>query len=321
MSKPSAFGGRGWSPRTAAHREEIGSVWASCGVQSEWAPLRAVLLHAPGAEIAASADPGAMQWLAAADPDLARAQHDALSSAYRSAGVTVHLVDPPSVPPINLLFVADLLFMTPEGAIVGRTASTVRAGEERLAARALAILGIPILHTVRGAGVFEGADAAWLDPGAVLLATGLRTNEEGARQVEAVLRDLGVRVRRTTLPGGTMHLMGQLRFADRALAIAWSQRLDPATSPILTEHGYEILSIPSGEEAVAGYALNLVTLGPRSVLMPAGNPATQSFLEDAGIACRTVDVSELLKGAGGWPCRSSPSPATGASHAPGRSAS
>jgi len=302
MKRSSAFGGTGWSPRVAEHREEIGSVWSSCGVQSEWASLRAVLLHAPGDEIAASSDPGAAQWLAPADPALARAQHEALATAYREAGVQVHLVDPPSGPPLNLLFVADLIFMTPEGAIVGRTASTVRAGEERLAARALANLGIPILHTVRGTGVFEGADAAWLGPSTALVATGLRTNDEGARQVEAVLRELGIRTRRTTLPEGTMHLMGQVRYADRDLALAWSQRLDPSTAPILSEHGFTVLSIPSEDEAVGGYALNLVTLGPRSVLMAAGNPVTRSFLEDAGIACTTVDVSELIKGAGGIAC-------------------
>lgn len=302
MTRPSAFGGTGWSPRSAAHRDEIGSVWSACGVQSESAPLRAVLLHAPGPEIEASSDPASVQWLAAADPALARAQHEALAAAYRAAGVAVHLVAPPGVPPINLLFVADLVFMTPEGAIVGRTASTVRAGEERLAARALADLGIPILHTVRGSGVFEGADAAWLDPRTVIVATGLRTSDEGARQVEAVLREQGVDVRRTTLPAGTMHLMGQLRYADRDLALAWSQRLDASTPPILREHGYTVLSIPSEEEAMGGAALNLVTLGPRSVIMAAGNPLTQSFLEGAGISCTAVDVSELIKGAGGIAC-------------------
>jgi len=302
MKRSSAFGGEGWSPRTATHADEIGSVWASCGVRSEVAPLRAVLLHPPGDELRATADPAAAQVLAPMDPALARSQHDALAEAFREAGVDVHLVNPPDEPPLNLLYVADLVFMTPEGAIVGRTASTVRAGEERLVARALARLGIPILHTMRGTGLFEGADAAWLDRSTVLIATGMRTNDEGVRQMRAVLHEQGVAVRRTTLPDGTMHLMGQLRFADRDLALGWSQRLDPSTPSILEEHGYAILSIPSEEEAVRDYALNLVTLAPRSVLMAAGNPLTQAFLEEAGIACTTVDVSELVKGAGGIAC-------------------
>ena len=57
-------------------------------------------------------------------------------------------------------------------------------------ARRLAELGIPILQTVRGQGPLEGADAAWLDGGTVLLATGLHTNAEDAAQITALLREM-----------------------------------------------------------------------------------------------------------------------------------
>jgi len=63
-----------------------------------------------------------------------------------------------------------------------------------------------------------------------------------------------------------------------------------------------VLFIPDDEEATRGFALNFVTLGPRRVLMAAGNPITQSFYEDAGISYQTVEVSELLKAAGGIGC-------------------
>ena len=129
-------------------------------------------------------------------------------------------------PLVNIdLFVADLMFMTPEGAILARPASTVRAGEERWVARRLADLGIPILRTIRGEGTFEGADAAWLDPHTVLVGRGLRTNAEGVRQVSATLQEMGVAVIEIDLPCGTMHLMDILRFADRDLALAWPGRL------------------------------------------------------------------------------------------------
>jgi len=194
------------------------------------------------------------------------------------------------------------MFMTPEGAIVGRPASTVRAGEERLVARRLAALGIPILRTVRGAGTFEGADAAWLDPQTVLLATGLRTNREGANQVTSLLEEMGVEVVRVGLPYATMHLMGQVRLADRDLALAWPGRVPYAAVEALRSRGYTVLFIPDEGEAIRGFALNFVTLGPRQVLMAAGNPITQGFYEEAGIACQMVEVNELLKAAGGIGC-------------------
>ena len=297
-----AYGGAGWSPRTAPLRQEIGQVWNPCGVDSEWSPLQAVLLHRPGAELEELADPDHAQMLALVDASRARRQHDALAHTYRDTGVAVQYVEPDETPPPNQMFVADLMFMTPEGTIVGRPASTVRAGEERFVARRLAALGIPILRSVRGTGTFEGADAAWIDPQTVLLATGLRTNAEGARQVGNLLEEMGVEVVQVGLPYGAMHLMGQLRFADHDLAIGWPGRVPYGAVETLRGRGYEVLFLPSEEEAVRGFALNFVTLAPRRILMAAGNPITQAFYEKAGITCHTVEVDELLKAAGGIGC-------------------
>jgi arginine deiminase len=300
--KTAAYGGEGWSPRSLDLRREIGEVWSSCGIETEWAPLKAVLLHRPGAELDGLPNPDAVQMLAPVDAARVRQQHDLLAQAYRHAGVVVHYVEPDATTTPNQMFVADLMVMTPEGAIVGRPASTVRAGEERHVAWRLAALGIPILRTVRGRGTFEGADAAWIDPQTVLLATGLRTNAEGADQVTALLHEMGVEVVRVGLPYGTMHLMGQLRFADRDLAVAWPGRVPYAAVGALRGRGYTVLFLPSEEEAVEGFALNFVTLGPRRILMTAGNPITQAFYEDAGITCHTVEMDELLKAAGGIGC-------------------
>jgi N-dimethylarginine dimethylaminohydrolase len=200
------------------------------------------------------------------------------------------------------MFVADLLFMTPEGAILGRPASTVRAGEERWIARRLAAMGIPILRSVRGRGTFEGADAAWIDPGTVLLATGLRTNTDGARQVTATLQELGVEVVPVGLSHAAMHLMGYLRLADRDLAVAWPGRVPFAAIEALQERDFRILFLPDEQEAERGMALNFVTLGPGRILMAAGNPITQAFYNDVGIDCQTVPIDELTKAAGGIGC-------------------
>lgn len=301
LHQAAAYGGPGWSPRPLALRDEIGSLWAPCGVTAEWAPLRTVLLHRPGPELAA-ADPDAAQQLETIDYELAAAQHDALAAAYRDAGVSVHYVEPPGKPQPNLMFVADLLFMTPVGAIVGRPASTVRAGEERWIARRLADLGIPILRTVAGRGAFEGADAAWLDEGTVLLATGLRTNAEGAAQVAATLGEQGIDVVSVGLPYGAMHLMGTLRFPAPDLAIAWPGRVPYAAVEALRLRGRRVLMMPDEEKARRRVALNFVTLGPREILMPGGHAATRRFYEAEGITCREVEIDELAKAAGGIGC-------------------
>jgi arginine deiminase len=297
-----AYGGAGWSPRTTSLRQEIGQIWGRCGVATEWSPLKAVLLHRPGAELQALADPDAAQMLTRLNAERAQQQHDVLAQAYREAGIAIAYVEPAGTPPPNLMFVADLMFMTPEGAILGRPASTVRAGEECWIARRLAELGIPILRSVRGTGTFEGADAAWLDPKTVLLATGLRTNAEGAAQVASLLQEMGVEVVPVGLPYGAMHLMGTLRFADRDLAIGWPGRVPYAAVEALRARGYTVLFVPDEREAMFGAALNFVTLAPRHILMAAGNPVTRAFYENAGITCQTVEIDELVKAAGGMGC-------------------
>ena len=72
-----AYGGDNWSPRLATHQQEIGNIWADCGIDSEWRPLKSVLLHCPGEELnAAQGDPDAVQMLDRVDLGRAREEHE-----------------------------------------------------------------------------------------------------------------------------------------------------------------------------------------------------------------------------------------------------
>lgn len=297
-----AYGGSGWTPRSSTLAEELGTVWASCGIRSEWEPLRAVLLHRPGTELDGLDDPDSHLMLAPVDADRLREQHDAMAEAYRAAGVEVRYVEPSEVPPPNQMFCADLALMTPSGIIVGRPASPVRAGEERWLARRVADLGIPILRSVGGRGTFEGADAAWLAPDRVLIGVGLRTNREGAEQVATTLEEQGVGSLVVDLPHGSMHLMGEVRIVDRDLAYVRKGRTPWSAVRALEELGYEVRFFPSEDEARHGMAHNFVVLGPRRILLPAGNPASEEDYRAAGIELVPVPMDEICKAAGAAGC-------------------
>ena len=247
-TQDAAHGGKGWLPRKTPLLQEIGNIWGTCGVATEWSRLEAVLLHEPGPEIESISDANKTLMSAILEPTLARYQHNCLAEEYRKFGVKVFYIKPVDTPPPNLMFVADLFFMTPEGAILARPASMIRAGEERFAARKLAELGIPILRCVRGEGVFEGADASWLDSSTVILATGLRTNSEGATQVTSLLKEMGMDVVRVKLPKEAMHIMGTFRFVNEHLAICWKGRIPQSAVKALKDFGKEVLFIPDNEE-------------------------------------------------------------------------
>jgi N-dimethylarginine dimethylaminohydrolase len=301
-SKASPYGGDGWSPREKSLKEEIGVIWSSCGVNNEWSRLKKVLLHCPSIELTGISDPDKVQMIEIPFIELITKQHDDMAEAFRNAGVTVSYVEPSAKPPPNLMFVADLLFTTPEGVILSRPASSIRAGEERYVSEHLARLGIPILRSIRGKGTFEGADAAWLNPDTVMMGVGFRTNREGAAQVSSLLKEMGVESIEADLPHGSMHLMGNLRFTDHDLAICRPGRVSDATQEALRENGFSLHFAPDEEEIAVGLSMNFVTLGPKQILTADGNPKTQAFYEDMGLDCHLVDISEVTKAAGGIGC-------------------
>ena len=265
-------------------------------------PLRQVLLHRPGEEILTGEDPNAAQMLAPLNLQLAQAQHDAIADAYRSNGVAVHYAEPLEKPTPNQMFMADVMFMTHEGAIIARPASEVRAGEERVAARRLAAIGAPIARSIGGRGTLEGADAMYYAPDKVIIGRGLRTNDSGAAQLSATLEQMGVSSVQVDMPVGSMHLMGMLRIVDKDLAIGYPVRLVHRAVDILKASGLDVHFLPDVDEAINGFGFNFVTLGPRKILMAANNPNTQAFYESLGIECVTVEVSELGKAAGAIGC-------------------
>ena len=166
---------------------------------------------------------------------------------------------------------------------VARMAAEQRAGEERYAAAALAEAGIPILATPTCCATFEGADAMWLADDLVMVGIGRRTNEAGFRTLGRVLADQGVRC-----------------LVDRDLAVAWGAT--PALRAALAEAGVRTLEFVDDDEVVVGRALNFVTLAPREVLMPAGNPRTRARLEGEGIRVTERPVSQYLRAAGAIGC-------------------
>ena len=89
-----AYGGPGWSPRIKTTQQEIGNIWSACGIQSEYAPLKSVLLHEPGGELTASDDPNEMQMIEMLNVKRAQRQHQAMARAYEQAGVCLLYTSP-----------------------------------------------------------------------------------------------------------------------------------------------------------------------------------------------------------------------------------
>jgi len=236
------------------------------------------------------------------DPVKAREQHDQLTQIYRDHGVNVHYVEETGNYP-NALFCRDLLLMTPEGAIVTRPAIEVRRGEEKYVSQALGKLGVPIVKTINGSATFEGACVIWVDSESVLLGVGNRANAEGARQVEAELRNMGVEnVCYTQINFGHAHLDGNMNIADKDIAVIFPWQVPHDTAVFLMDRGFKLIEVNDLEEAKRNSAINFVALEPGKIVMPAGSPKTKDKLEKAGVEVIEINIDELQKGWGAMHC-------------------
>jgi N-dimethylarginine dimethylaminohydrolase len=301
---PATFGGPGWRTRKSSHAEDVhaGQLWHSCGVWDEYSRLESVLISQPSQAFEEPGDPEA--WLMLSWPDLAqlRSECAAIQAFFRAQGVEVHVHNPAEPPPPNYLFMRDLVFMTPEGAIVGRPASPARAGEARFAQAALADLGIPIIGSMRGHATMEGADCLWLDAATVLVGEGIRTNAEGVRCVAETLAPMGVSVRTVKVPPGAQHLLGVVVPLDRDLAVVDGARISSSLVGLLADQGIRTIAVPADDENRGRRGMNGVVLGPREWVMPSGCPGIRSLLDKEGVKVHELQVDAYVQAAGALGC-------------------
>ena len=301
---PATFGGPGWRVRSEDHAADVdaGSIWNRCGVCNEWGRLKAVLLSWPSERFSAPAAPDDSLMLAWPDQAALQRQCEATVQFFESHGVDVHLHRPSTPPPVNYLFMRDLVFMCGDGAVLARPASPVRAPEARWAQSALADAGVPILASINGDGTFEGADALWVGPSTVMVGTGTRTNQSGVDQLRSVLSPRGVTVQTVRLPPGVQHLLGVFVLLDHNLAMVQSRFMTPEIESLLQEHGIERIAFGPDPESVDRRGLNGVTLGPREVVIPTGCPGIQERLQNAGVTVHSVSVDAYIQAAGALGC-------------------
>lgn len=291
-----------WFPKETNFEEDMPLYWGNWGVSSEVESLKAVLMRRPGKEIE-NFDHDVVRFRDNVDAELFRKQHDDLAQIYSEHGVQVYYVEEQREDRPNAVYVRDLMFMTPEGAIITRPGMAARRGEERYVAMALAKLGVPILRTINSDGIFEGANAMWVDRHTVILATSSRTNKSGYEQVEYELKRIGVdHIIHMQIPSSNIHIDGILNFASEDIAMIHASQVPYDVCDALRRKGIKILEAPSTKEVSETLGCNFVAIKPGLVVQAAGNPLTKEVLENNGVKVISAEVSEFLKGRGTIHC-------------------
>ena len=297
-----AIPGERWFPKESNFEDDMNEYWGDWGVSSEVDTLKAVLLRRPGKEVE-DFDPNAVRFSdEPLDVELMRKQHDDVAKIYTDFGAKVYYVEETREDRPNAVFCRDLMFMTPEGAILTRPGMAARRGEERYVAQALAKIGVPILKTVAGDGMFEGANGMWVDRHTCVVSTGVRCNRSGFEQVKHELERMGVEVYHMQQPYSNIHIDGLMNPISHDKVLIHASQVPYDIIDMLKKKGYEILEAPSQTEVRENFACNFVALEPNHIVIAEGPARTIEMLEKKGVKVETVNVSEITKGKGSLHC-------------------
>lgn len=239
------------------------------------------------------------------DLDLMATQHDTYTQVLKDNGVEVIYADfPDQISGAYLPYRGagyPAAFMIRNGCVIGRSALAWKRGQEAIWSRKMAELGIPILYTVHGNGIFEGR-IDWVDPKHALLNVGHRANMDGFRQMEFILKQSGVEeVIPVMLPGRVLtHLDCVFSMVDRGLALVHTPVFPYETLRLLESWGVRFIDVPESEACTG--VMNCFPLEPGRIVAPQGATQTVNALREAGVEVIEVNISESLKLGAGPDC-------------------
>ncbi len=282
--------------------------------QSEVATLGSLLLkRLPDAFV--SQEEVDRQWQPlgyAGRPDFARgvAEYQTFSELLRGYDIDLHFLPQSRDTGLDSLYARDASIVCAEGMVLCRMGKPERRGEPEAHAALFEELGIPVHGAITGDGSVEGGDAVWLDERTLVLGRGYRTNDDGIRQLEALLAQcvdeiFVVPLPHSRGPGDVFHLMSILSPVDRDLAVVYSPLMPVTLRERLIDRGMHLVEVPDAEFGTLG--CNVLAVAPRKCLMVKGNPRTRARLEAAGAEVRVFSGREICRqGAGGPTCLTRP---------------
>jgi dimethylargininase len=219
----------------------------------------------------------------------AQAQHRAYEALLEKLGAQViSLPAEPTLP--DSMFVEDPAIVLDELAVIMPLGTESRRPEAASLGRALG--KFRKLEYVTLPGAMEGGDILHVGRN-IFAGLSSRTNAEGIRQLEAILKPHGYDVV-TVRVTGCLHLKSAVTFVGRSTLLANRGWID--AEPLA---GFEWIDVATEEP----HAANALTVGG-TVIFPASFPRTRAQLESRGFQVTALDISELQKAESGLTCSS-----------------
>ncbi len=224
-------------------------------------------------------------------PDFTRAcdQFDSYVATLRECDLEVTVLDALDGFP-DAHFVEDTAVVTSDVAVITRPGAASRQGEQHSIAKAMDA-HLPLAH-IESPGTLDGGDVLMIGTH-FLIGISDRTNEEGARQLGAILESHGNTWQVVPVAAG-LHFKSSVNLVGPNTLLVTETFADREELA-----GYERIIVPVGEE----YAGNSLLINGR-LIMPGGYPKTRQMLEAFSQPIMELDTSEFRKMDGGLTCLS-----------------
>src|SRR5215208_3294173 len=277
-----------------------GRTW---GGQSMVAPLRRVLVRTP-APPAGDDEFTCFGYPRPVDHERTLIEHEAFRALLAESGADVVMAGPDDAGLLDAIFAYDPSLMTDAGAVLLRPGKALRLAEVDLAERTYAELGIPVVGRIEAPGTVEGGDTLWLDERALAVGRGYRTNDEGIRQLGALLAPHGIDVMTVDLPhwrgpDECLHLMSFISPVADRLAVVYLPLMSVPFVQELQRRGWSFIEVP--DEEFETHGCNVLALAPMRVLVCDGSPVTRTRLEAVGCDVLVYTGDELSHNRAGGP--------------------
>lgn len=276
------------------------------GSQSMAAPLRRVMMRAPGAAMQ-GADPARWHYGPGFHPERAARQHAELAELVADAGAEIAWLDQNDDGLADAVFTHDPSFVTEAGAVILNMGKPLRRDEPALHHAAYAAMGIPILGTLPHGATVEGGDTVWVDRHTLAVGRGARSNQAGIDALAALLQPQGIRVLGFDLPvwtGGEacLHLMSLISPLADDLALVYRPLMPYAFHTLLQDCGWRLIDAPEDEFRKSfGLNVNVLPTAPGEVIAVDGFHETRRAMEMAGCRVRVFAGDALC-----IPCEGGP---------------
>lgn len=276
------------------------------GCQEMAKPLRRVLMRRPGDSLRL-ADPARWHYGPGFDGVRAVEQYQRFAAQVAASGAEILWLADNGDGLADAMFTHDPSLVTDKGAVILRMGKALRLPEPALHEAAYHAAGIPVLGRIVAPGQVEGGDCVWVDRQTLAVGRGVRTNQAGIEQLQALLAPQGIQVLGFDLPlwqgeEACLHLMSVISPLADDLALVHLPLLPAAFYQLLKARGIRLLAAPDAEFAASnGLNLNVLPVSPKRVLMVEGFAGTKALMEAAGCSVETFAGDALCIACEGGP--------------------